>query len=152
MSLEKDELTPQAENPDKTRSSWRLPIGRFILWIFIFCAFTGTCLAAVGGYFFNKGMKNGGFVEDWTEGEDGVTLKDVSYGSKSWQVMDVYLPKEVEPAKSKGAFVFIHGGAWMGGTRRECAAFAKRAAKSGYLAANIEYMLHNDRSTRRFRN
>ncbi|MGN0930256.1 MAG: alpha/beta hydrolase fold domain-containing protein [Thermoguttaceae bacterium] len=145
MSLEKDELTLQPENQGKTRSSWRRRIGRFILWSFLFCAFTGTCLAAVGGYFFNKGMKNGGFVEDWTEGEDGAILKDVSYGSKSWQVMDVYLPKEVEPAKSKGAFVFIHGGAWMGGTRRECAAFAKRAAKSGYLAANIEYMLYNDK-------
>ena len=145
MSLERADTILQQDNQDKKRSSWRRRIGRFILWFFIFCAFTGTCLAAVGGYFFSKGMKNGGFVEDWIEGEDGTTLKDVSYGSKSWQVMDVYLPKECEEAKSKGAFVFIHGGAWMGGTRRECAAFAKRAAKSGYLAANIEYMLYNDK-------
>ncbi len=145
MSLERKDSISLSENQEKPRASWRRRIGRFLFWSAVFCAFSGTCLAGVGGYFFSKGMRNGGFVEDWEEGKDGTTLKDVSYGSKPWQVMDVYLPKEVETAKSKGAFVFIHGGAWVGGTRRETDAFAQRAAKSGYLAANIEYMLYNEK-------
>jgi acetyl esterase/lipase len=61
-----------------------------------------------------------------------------------WQMMDVYVPRELAPEKIEGAIMFIHGGAWIGGGRIEQQAFAKRMAKKGYLTGNMEYMLFND--------
>jgi acetyl esterase/lipase len=52
--------------------------------------------------------------------------------------MDVYLPDGDGP---RPGVMLIHGGAWIGGNRSEYTEAAKRLARSGYVAATIEYRL-----------
>lgn len=52
--------------------------------------------------------------------------------------MDVYVPSGAGP---HAAVMFIHGGAWFTGTRREFTQAARRMARSGYVAATIDYRL-----------
>src|SRR5689334_13729513 len=50
--------------------------------------------------------------------------------------MDIYVPEE---DGTYPAVMFIHGGAWISGSRSEFTEAAKRLARSGYVTANIEY-------------
>src|SRR4051812_21687966 len=45
-------------------------------------------------------------------------MKNVSYGSDSLQVMDVFLPPGRDTADTK-VILFIHGGSWSGGDKNE---------------------------------
>ena len=74
---------------------------------------------------------------------DGVNvLRDVEYakvGDKSL-LLDIYTPKE-----SKGALplvVWIHGGAWRGGSKENCPAV--NLVGRGYVAASINYRLSQE--------
>ena len=93
----------------------------------------------------SKAMRDGGYAEEWHDGADGSLLSDVAYGDREWELMDVYLPKERDPSKVKGAILFVHGGAWIGGSRGEQQGFARYFAKEGWLTANMEYILYNDK-------
>ncbi|MBQ9372717.1 MAG: alpha/beta hydrolase [Thermoguttaceae bacterium] len=113
---------------------------RVVFVLLILCLiFTASC-----GLYLRRAMKDGGYLEDWDSETDGQVLEDVKYGTESWQVMDVYIPKNFQASQMRGAVLFIHGGAWIGGSRMEQVGFAKRAAKDGYLTANMEYMLYRD--------
>jgi acetyl esterase/lipase len=53
--------------------------------------------------------------------------------------MDVYRP---EPTlATKAAVVIIHGGAWIGGNKRDMKPLAEAFAKQGVLAASVQYRL-----------
>lgn len=112
--------------------------------LFIVSIVGSLLLTCVGGCFLLKYLRDGGYVESWTDGEDGTLLAKVQYGPRDWQIMDVYVPKTFDASKSSGALLFVHGGAWIVGSRREQQGFARRIAKRGYLVANMEYMLYND--------
>ncbi len=88
-------------------------------------------------------MRDGGYAEGWEDGADGALLADVAYGAREWELMDVYLPKERDPSKLKGAILFVHGGGWTSGSRANEQGFARHFAKEGWLTANMEYMLYN---------
>ena len=111
--------------------------------LFIVSIVGSLLLTCVGGCFLLKYLRDGGYVESWTDGEDGTLLAKVQYGPRDWQIMDVYVPKTFDASKSSGALLFVHGGAWIVGSRREQQGFARRIAKRGYLVANMEYMLYN---------
>ncbi len=140
VDLDAEEASRKAED----KGTKRRKIVRVLLWIF--GSLLTLALLAAGGCFFvvKRAIRDGGYSESWVEKVNGTTLSDEPYGDKPWEVMDVYLPAQVEPEKSQCAILFIHGGAWIGGARFEQEAFAKRAAKAGYLVANMEYMLYND--------
>ena len=70
-------------------------------------------------------FRDGGYSERWEDGVDGTTLRDVAYGSRPWEIMNVYVPKTLDESKVKGAILFIHGGAWVGGSRSEQQGFAR---------------------------
>jgi len=72
---------------------------------------------------------------------------DVRYGSATGYtgvpvdlVMDIYQPSG-DPALRRPVIVFIHGGAFIGGTKGDAdpAALAQRFALRGYVTASIEY-------------
>ena len=89
-------------------------------------------------------LKYSGYFEEWEEGVDGETVDDVSYGDDEWNKIDCFFPKELAKDKSHGAIVYIHGGAWSVGSRKDMVGFARRCVKSGYVAASVEYMLFNE--------
>lgn len=130
------------EEPDKgskkrskRRVLWRITKIFLVVALIFFCALF---------FYLRKAMRDGGYSVSWDEKTDGLVLKNERYGDEPWRVMDVYVPKKLDPAKKHGAILFIHGGAWIGGDRREQEGFAKAIAKEGYLAANMEYRLYCD--------
>ena len=127
-----------AVKPRKT--SWKRRALYFLL--------CGALILLVGvascGYYVRNALKDGGYFENWDEEIDGEALLDVRYGDEEYQVFDAYVPKNRAPEKLRGAALFIHGGAWVGGSRAEQVGFAKRAAKAGYLSFNMEYLLYSE--------
>ncbi len=53
---------------------------------------------------------------------------------------DLAYPKPVEN-KLRPALIFIHGGSWTAGSRKDFSQFIAYAAKRGYVAATIQYRL-----------
>jgi len=70
-----------------------------------------------------------------------VTAKtDVSFGGHERQCMDIYYPRKADKIKEPvGAFLFIHGGSWIAGSKRDENYFAIPMAKEGYVAAATNY-------------
>jgi len=65
---------------------------------------------------------------------------DVSYGDHERQCMDIYYPREAAKVKKPvGAFLFIHGGSWIAGSKRDENYFAIPMAKEGYVTAAMNY-------------
>src|SRR3982751_2498730 len=57
------------------------------------------------------------------------------------QLLDIYSPAKAG-AKQR-AIIFIHGGAWVGGSRAEWAQRASAAAAAGWVAFTIDYRLNS---------
>ena len=65
--------------------------------------------------------------------------EDVRYDDRfEDDVMDIYVP---DADGTYPAVMFIHGGAWISGSKSEFTDAAKRLARSGYVAATIDYRL-----------
>jgi acetyl esterase/lipase len=71
---------------------------------------------------------------------DGVVY-DARYSATA---MDVFLPAEPGSRPARPAVMFVHGGSWSGGGRGDFRAAATRLARSGYVAASIDYRLVPD--------
>jgi acetyl esterase/lipase len=73
-----------------------------------------------------------------------VEIHDVAYDDRFGDAttMDVYLPDEEGTARP--AVLFIHGGGWRNGSKAAHAEAAARLARSGYVAASINYRLTPD--------
>ena len=138
----KDNTRRIAEPPTRKRRRTVLRALEGLLLLFI------VVVAVLGVYVaksFRDAEKNGGYAEEWHDGADGSLLSDVAYGDREWELMDVYLPKEREPSKVQGAILFVHGGGWTSGSRANEQGFARHFAKEGWLTANMEYILYNDK-------
>ena len=105
----------------------------------------GIGVVAAVGVGIRQVLEQSGYIEDWTDA-DGVFVHGVQYGANDWNRLDLYFPKEIAPERSRGAVLFIHGGAWSGGRRGDMAGFARRTAKGGYVAASLGYMLSGDKT------
>ena len=127
----------------ETKRQNRRRIIRRIELIFGLLIFLGLVAAGVSCIGFQNAFRGGGYSEKWEDGVDGTVLRDVAYGERPWEVMNVYVPETLDASKVNGAILFIHGGAWVGGSRSEQQGFARFMAKQGWLTANMEYMLYN---------
>jgi acetyl esterase/lipase len=58
------------------------------------------------------------------------------------QVLDLYLPHEVSPGTKLPLVIWIHGGAWMGGTKENPQ--ARMMVQHGFAVASVEYRLSRD--------
>ena len=134
------EAREDARTQGRKKRSWKRVVAYGALGIFALILLVATS----GAVFLHRSLKTGGYLEEWREGVDGETLLDVSYGAESCEKLDVYVPRENAPEKARGAILFIHGGAWVAGTRDEQKGFAKWAAKSGWLVGNMEYKLYSE--------
>lgn len=81
-----------------------------------------------------------------------VSTNSVAYGPRqvgagaaddsSAQTYDLFLPDVPERLPQEVPFfLFIHGGAWMAGSKSDGAAFAREMAKRGFLCASMNYAL-----------
>jgi acetyl esterase/lipase len=72
---------------------------------------------------------------------DFTTTKDVEYGRAGAKplLLDVLAPPRA--AHPHPCIVFVHGGGWIGGDKKDMTPFAEAAARAGYVCFNINYRL-----------
>ena len=78
----------------------------------------------------------------------GVTAyQDLAYGSVSQsQKLDLYLPERDD--KNVGLIVYIHGGAWQSGDKKELTETAKGVTRDfGYATASLNYRMLGEKAT-----
>jgi len=132
----------------KQASPRRRRVRRLLIAATVGCVLLGVVgigVVAAVGVGIRSALEKSGYLEDWTDA-DGVFVDGVSYGPNDWNKLDLYFPKEIAPERSRGAVLFIHGGAWNAGKRQDMAGFARRTAKRGYVAASLGYMLAGDKT------
>jgi acetyl esterase/lipase len=73
--------------------------------------------------------------------EGAKAIKDIQYVPNGHErhKLDLYLPKQDEQAKPLPLIIWVHGGAWMGGSKENCPAL--RFLEKGYAVASINYRL-----------
>jgi acetyl esterase/lipase len=81
------------------------------------------------------------------ERPDMTVLRDIEYvpGGHERQKLDLYLPKAAranEDATKRPLIVWVHGGAWLGGSKDRCRAVL--FVRQGYAVASINYRLSQD--------
>lgn len=112
-----------------------------------------SCLVILGGLLlllvvagmgmrtmFKKALKDGGFVESWHDA-DGTVLRDLSYGNGSRNTYDLFIPSAVARTDSVPLMLFVHGGSWMGGDKKEEHYACRRYAKMGIVTVSMNYTL-----------
>lgn len=72
--------------------------------------------------------------------------RDINYGEKDANVMDVYIPREAQKRESNGVILFIHGGSWSGGDKADETIRCRMLASKGYIVANVNYTLWGEES------
>ena len=70
--------------------------------------------------------------------------RDVSYGEKEANAMDIYIPNIAYRRESNGVILFIHGGSWSGGDKSEETIRCRMLASQGYIVANVNYTLWSE--------
>ena len=100
----------------------------------------------VNNTFKTGGINNRKNIPNVNGGED--------YLANGFNIYDLYIPyKALKDKKTKGIFVFIHGGAWMGGSKEDNNYLAKIYYDDGFIVANLNYTLLSqfDHTTNIFR-
>lgn len=69
---------------------------------------------------------------------------NVYYYESDSNVMDIYIPKKAYKNKSNGCVLFIHGGSWTGGDKKEESLRCRLLASKGYISATMNYTLHSE--------
>lgn len=100
-------------------------------------------LSAVAGFpLINPWVTGDGGVSKvvWNE-QVGTIKSDIAYGTGEFQTLDLYLPPKNQ--QTYGLVVYIHGGGFTGGDKADDAPILKWATAKGYVAAGINYTLHD---------
>jgi len=85
---------------------------------------------------------------------NAVVCKNVAYGPRQMgkgaahpdvaQTCDLYLPAEIGKIPGNAPFfLYVHGGAWVGGNKGQPAQFFSEMAKDGFVVASMNYALCN---------
>ena len=71
----------------------------------------------------------------------GTELKDLRYGDGEREVYDLYLPEDITDPKATHLILFIHGGSWQSGDKKDGQYWCRNLASKGYTTASICYTL-----------
>ena len=85
------------------------------------------------------------FIVFFISGYD--TLKNVSYGNRAEEVVDIYIPRSAYRRESNGCVLFIHGGSWSSGDKKDKAWKCQMLANQGYVTASLSYSLFTEETT-----
>jgi len=75
--------------------------------------------------------------EDLSFTQQVTVINDISYGKARKEKLDLYFPKE--HSGSLPLIIWVHGGAFVGGDKRDVTYFAQALAYNGYAVAAINY-------------
>ena len=75
---------------------------------------------------------------------------DISYGNESREIMDIYVPDIAYDRPENGCILFIHGGSWSNGDKREMASRCIEMAEKGYITATMNYTLYSEETASDF--
>lgn len=79
----------------------------------------------------------GGYSRDYK------VYKDIKYSDASPRnVMNIYIPEAAYEREENGFILFIHGGSWVQGDKKDKAADCIQIAAKGYIAATMSYTLN----------
>ena len=80
----------------------------------------------------------------WTD-EDGLKYENIQYSQENTILnsYDIYIPKNSDNKKNLSLILYIHGGAWIAGDKKEHTADCRKLAKKGYVTATMNYSLIN---------
>lgn len=70
--------------------------------------------------------------------------RDVRYCDAENGVMDIYIPRKAYDREYNGCVLFIHGGSWTGGDKKEEFLRCRNVANKGYIAATMNYTLQGE--------
>lgn len=73
--------------------------------------------------------------------EDYNLYSNIRYGNGPREVMDIYVPNIAYDRPENGCILFIHGGSWSNGDKREMASRCIEMAEKGYITATMNYTL-----------
>lgn len=91
---------------------------------------------------------------DWNDSV-GTVYPDLSYENEYGHQYDLYVPAGTDSSKNYQLILFIHGGSFNSGSKKDGEAWCKFYASKGYVAASIDYSLqtvHEDASLVRMNN
>ncbi|MCX7668153.1 MAG: carboxylesterase family protein, partial [Atribacterota bacterium] len=74
----------------------------------------------------------------------GILYRNVQYGRKKNQILDVMVPLSIRKGEKLPIFVFVHGGTWIGGSKDEIlyAQFSKEIIRNRYIWVSIDYRVY----------
>uniref|UniRef100_A0A7V3YLY5 Alpha/beta hydrolase n=1 Tax=Candidatus Caldatribacterium californiense TaxID=1454726 RepID=A0A7V3YLY5_9BACT len=75
---------------------------------------------------------------------EALVYKDIPYGKKKGQTLDILVPLSLRSDEKLPVFVFVHGGTWIGGSKDEVlySHFAREVLKAGYLFVSLDYRVY----------
>ena len=76
--------------------------------------------------------------------------RNIKYGEKSVNVMDVYIPQAAYKRERNGCVLFIHGGSWSGGDKKEESFRCRLLASRGYISASLNYTLWSEATAKEY--
>ncbi|MBQ9873253.1 MAG: alpha/beta hydrolase [Thermoguttaceae bacterium] len=82
------------------------------------------------------------FAVDWNESV-GTVVADLSYGKENANKFDLYLPAD-SSRETYGLVVYLHGGGFTGGDKRDDDKILKWLCSLGYVAAGVNYTLASE--------
>ncbi|MGQ9473068.1 MAG: alpha/beta hydrolase [Candidatus Caldatribacteriaceae bacterium] len=74
----------------------------------------------------------------------GILYRNIRYGSKKSQLLDVMVPLSIHKEEKLPVFVFVHGGTWIGGSKDEIlyAQLGKEITKNRYIFVSVDYRVY----------
>ena len=72
---------------------------------------------------------------------NGQVIRDLRYGEAPHNLYDLYLPENISDPKATHLILFIHGGSWTSGDKKDGEMYCRNYAAHGYVAASISYTL-----------
>ena len=79
--------------------------------------------------------------------EYGERFTDIAYGSREHNTYDLYLPHDAASKDSLALMLFIHGGSWLGGDKKDHHWDCYNWVQKGYATASMNYSLLTEEGT-----
>ena len=76
----------------------------------------------------------------------GQEIKDLRYGDGEREIYDLYLPEDTTDPKATHLILFIHGGSWQSGDKKDGQYWCRNLASKGYTTASICYTLQTKKT------
>ncbi len=68
-------------------------------------------------------------------------FSDIKYGDAERNLIDIYVPKSSYKRDYNAVILFIHGGSWNSGDKKDMNAYCEDYAEKGYITATMSYTL-----------